>query len=258
MAGGPGVAEPTGTKRVMPPHAPASASAPRHGFRLWERGLPALGVVVGLLLVAGPFLATLIRSLLYWAPDGGASVSLRNFTALIGDARFQDAALNTLICGAGATAVSCTLGVTLAWIVSRTDVPGRSWFEVGNLIPFFLSPYVGAEAWSYLGSPNSGILQKFLYDTFGVTAAFLNIFSLAGVIWVLAIFYTPYVYLLVISPLRRKSSIAYSSYTPRFLTNTSSSWPGFRAQAERCGEPLRRECESLRASSGAPGRGPQE
>ena len=203
MAGGPGVAEPTGTKRVMPPHAPASASAPRHGFRLWELGLPALGVVVGLLLVAGPFLATLIRSLLYWAPDGGASVSLRNFTALIGDARFQDAALNTLICGAGATAVSCTLGVTLAWIVSRTDVPGKSWFEVANLIPFFLSPYVGAEAWSYLGSPNSGILQKFLYDYFGVRAGFLNIFSLAGVIWVLAIFYTPYVYLLVISPLRR-------------------------------------------------------
>jgi iron(III) transport system permease protein len=182
--------------------APASADA-RRGLRFWERGLPALGVAAGILLVAGPFLATLIRSLLYSAPDGGVSVSLRNFTSLIGDARFQDAAFNTLICGAGTTVVSCTLGVTLAWIVSRTDVPGRSWFEVGNLIPFFLSPYVGAEAWSYLGSPNSGILQKLLYDYFGVKAGFLNIFSLGGVISVLAIFYTPYIYLMVIAPLRR-------------------------------------------------------
>ena len=91
-------------------------------LRFWERGLPALGVAVGIVLVAGPFLATLIRSLLYWAPDGGVSFSLRNFTSLIGDARFQDAALNTLICGAGTTVVSCTLGVTLAWIVSRTGI----------------------------------------------------------------------------------------------------------------------------------------
>jgi iron(III) transport system permease protein len=182
--------------------APASADA-RRGLRFWERGLPALGVAAGILLVAGPFLATLIRSLLYSAPDGGVSVSLRNFTSLIGDARFQDAAFNTLICGAGTTVVSCTLGVTLAWIVSRTDVPGRSWFEVGNLIPFFLSPYVGAEAWSYLGAPNSGILQKLLYDHFGVKAGFLNIFSLGGVISVLAIFYTPYIHLMVIAPLRR-------------------------------------------------------
>src|SRR5260370_12348478 len=120
----------------------------------------------------------------------------------MGDARFQDAALNTLICGAGATVVSCRLGVTLAWIVSRTDVPGKSWFEVGNLIPFFLSPYVGAEAWSYLGSPNSGILQKFLYDYFGVTAGLLKNFSLGGGIWVLAIFFNPSIYLLVVSPPR--------------------------------------------------------
>ena len=168
MAGGHSVTGPMQAPSLM---ARALASAdPRCGLRFWERGLPALGVAAGILLVAGPLLATLIRSLLYWAPDGGVSVSLRNFTSLIGDARFQDAALNTLICGAGTTVVSCTLGVTLAWIVSRTDVPGRSWFEVGNLIPFFLSPYVGAEAWSYLGSPNSGILQKLLYDYFGVKA----------------------------------------------------------------------------------------
>src|SRR5260370_34994351 len=118
----------------------------------------------------------------------------------MGDARFQDAALNTLICGAGATVVSCRLGVTLAWIVSRTDVPGKSWFEVGNLIPFFLSPYVGAEAWSYLGSPNSGILQKFLYDYFGVTAGLPTLFKPGRVLWVRPLFSTPPVYVLGVPP----------------------------------------------------------
>ena len=80
------------SSRVMA-RAPASADA-RCGSRLWERGLPALGVAAGILLVAGPFLATLIRSLLYWAPDGGVSFALRNFTSLIGDARFSKVAVH--------------------------------------------------------------------------------------------------------------------------------------------------------------------
>lgn len=183
----------------------APGTPPSHS-RFWEKALPALGVAAGILLVLGPFFATLIRSLLYWQPDGSVIVTLQNFTALLGEARFLDAARNTLLCGAGATIVSCVLGVTLAWIVSRTDVPGRSWFEVGNLIPFFLSPYVGAEAWRYLAAPGSGIIHKMAQDYLGLKLPFLNIYGLGGVIWVLAIFYTPYVYLFVISPLRRMDS----------------------------------------------------
>jgi iron(III) transport system permease protein len=178
-------------------------SPPPSTSRFWEKGLPAIGVAAGILLVLGPFLATVIRSLLYWRPDGSVIVTLRNFTSLLGDPRFLDAATHTLLCGAGATVVSCVLGLSLAWIVSRTDLPGRGWFEVGNLIPFFLSPYVGAEAWRYLASPGSGIIHKMAFEHLGVRLPFLNIYGLGGVIWVLAIFYTPYVYLFVISPLRR-------------------------------------------------------
>jgi iron(III) transport system permease protein len=196
-----------GTVVTKPLDAPAG-TVPGHERRRSSRalqvGLPAFGVLAGIVLVAGPFLATLIRSLLYWSPDGASvSVSLQNFTALLSDPRFHEAALNTLICGVGATIFSTLLGLSLAWVVSRTDMPGRSWFEIGNMIPFFLSPYVGAEAWSYLASPNSGILQKASLDYFGVSLQFVNIFSLGGVIWVLSLFYAPYVYLLVISPLRR-------------------------------------------------------
>jgi iron(III) transport system permease protein len=82
-------------------------------------------------------------------------------------------------------------------------MPGRKWFETANLIPFFLSPYVGAVSWIYLAAPNSGLLQRFFRDYFGVSLDFLNIYSIGGVIWVLSLFYTPYVYLFVISPLRQ-------------------------------------------------------
>ena len=168
---------------------------------MWQIALPAAGVVAGILLIAGPFLATIIRAILDWGP-GGAGLSLRNFIVLFGDAKFYTAALNTLICGAGATVISLVLGFCLAWIVARTDTPGRRWFEVLNLIPFFLSPYVGAVSWIYLAAPNSGLIQNLLAPL-GIQLGFLNIYSLGGVIFVLSLFYTPYVYLFVIAPMRQ-------------------------------------------------------
>jgi iron(III) transport system permease protein len=175
---------------------------PRHRLVGLQRALPAAGVLAGVLLVLGPLLATLIRSLLVW-DESGAHLSLANFARVLGEARFWEAVGNTAICGAGATVLSCILGFTLAWLVARTDMPGRSWLEVGNLIPFFLSPYVGAISWIYLMAPGSGLLQGFFLQQFGLDLSFIDIYSLGGVIWVLTLFYTPYVYLFVISPLRQ-------------------------------------------------------
>lgn len=166
-----------------------------------ETALPLAGVIIGILLVLGPFLATAIRSLLFW-DAGGGHLSLQNFNALFQGPRFYQAVGNTLLAGAGATVLSCLLGFALAWIVSRTDLPGRRWFEILNLVPFFLSPYVGAVAWIYLAAPNSGMLQTWL-GALGISLDFIRIYSIGGVIWVLALFYTPYVYLFVIAPMRQ-------------------------------------------------------
>jgi iron(III) transport system permease protein len=81
-------------------------------------------------------------------------------------------------------------------------VGGRRWFEELNLIPVFLSPYVGAMSWLYLAAPNSGILQKLLRPWLGHGLDWLNLYSVGGVVWVLSLFYTPYIYLFVIGPLR--------------------------------------------------------
>ncbi len=170
--------------------------------RLAEIVLPASGVIIGMALVLGPFLATVIRSVLYW-DDDGAALSIRNFAGLFADPRFYQAAGNTIICGIGATAASSVLGFSLAWVVSRTDMPGRRWFEIANLVPFFLSPYVGAISWVYLAAPHSGILSRLLNELFGLPADLIPIYGIGGATWVLSLFYTPYVYLFVIAPMRQ-------------------------------------------------------
>ena len=160
------------------------------------------GVAVGVLLIAGPFLATVARSLLVWDGDV-ASVSLNNFARLFTDPRFVRAALNTLIAGGCTTVLAMLLGFSLAWLVARTDMPGRGWLETANLVPFFLSPYVGAISWIYLLAPHGGLLPWFARTYLGISLEWLDIYSMGGVIWVLTLFYTPYVYLFVIGPLRQ-------------------------------------------------------
>jgi iron(III) transport system permease protein len=161
--------------------------------------LPGLAVLIGVILVAGPFVATIVRSMV---AEPANSVSLENFAGLLSDQRFRAAVLNTLITGTGATILSCVFALGLAWIVARTDTPGRKWFDTLNVVPFFLSPYVGAMSWIGLAAPNDGLLNHAVSFYLSGPDDFFNIYSLWGVTWVLSLFYTPYVYLFVIGPMR--------------------------------------------------------
>lgn len=164
--------------------------------------VPGLAVIVGFILVAGPLAAMLAQSLV--APERDEiTVSLANFAALFRTRGILDATINTLIVGVAVTLSSTVLGFVLAWIVSRTDVPGRRAFETLNLVPFFLSPYVGAISWIYLAAPYGGMVHNSIERYFGVDLQLPDIYGLGGVIWVLTLFYAPYVYLFVIGPLRQ-------------------------------------------------------
>ena len=105
--------------------------------RFIEKAIPAAAVVIGLLLLAGPFVSTILRSVIVAREVGRPAFALSNFLDLIKDRAFLDAASNTIISGAGATLFSGILGFSLTWIIARTEFPGRNWFEMLNLVPFF-------------------------------------------------------------------------------------------------------------------------
>ncbi len=128
---------------------------------------------------------------------------LDNYRRLLADRIIRKAFLNTLVISAGATLLATALGVSLAWINARTNCPGRDRLEPFNLIPFFLSPFVGAIAWHNLAAPRTGLLNSAARDLFGIQTHVLNVDNLLGVIWVTGIFFTPLVYLFVVGSLRR-------------------------------------------------------
>ena len=126
-----------------------------------------------------------------------------NYVEMFTDRVIPKAFLNTLIISSGSTVLATFLGVSLAWINARTNCPGRDYLEPYNLIPFFLSPFVGAIAWHNLGEPQTGLINNWAREIFGIEGAIINVDNIYGVIWVTGIFFAPLVYLFVVGSLRR-------------------------------------------------------
>ena len=188
----------------------AQAIAPVEPVQTWRRFLTQetiVTVLVGLIVAVAvilPLITLFVSSFLVLDDMGfDAEWGFGNYTTMFTDRIIPKAMLNSLYISSGTTVVSTVLGVSLAWINARTNCPWRDYLEPYNLIPFFLSPFVGAIAWHNLASPRIGLLNVWYRDLFGVEGYLLNVDNLWGVIWVTGLFFTPLVYLFVIGSLRR-------------------------------------------------------
>jgi iron(III) transport system permease protein len=110
------------------------------------------------------------------------------------------ALLNTLIIGLGATAIASAVGVPLAWLFARTNLPGKGFLEKLATIPIFIPPFVGAIAWILLAAPRIGAFN-FPFRTL-VGGEPFNVYTLAGIAWVIGIYLAPYVMMIVAAALR--------------------------------------------------------
>ena len=124
--------------------------------------------------------------------------TLSNYAKIFRTDRFLLALRNSLIISLGTTALAGLLGITLAWITARTNTPLRGKLEPFNIIPYFLSPMVGAISWMYIISPRNGFLNVILSELFNLKHAPFDIYSKMGIIWVMGLFWAPYVYLFMV------------------------------------------------------------
>src|SRR2546421_12228609 len=107
-----------------------------------------------------------------------------NFAGLLA---YPQIILNTLTVSFAATVMALILGFVMAWIITRTNVPGRRFFEQVMVVPYYLTPLLGALAWSLLGTPESGFLNQ-VYRALGGAEYLININSPYGIAWVMALF----------------------------------------------------------------------
>ncbi|MFJ6668326.1 MULTISPECIES: molybdate ABC transporter permease subunit [unclassified Streptomyces] len=155
----------TGPRTDRPRRRRADAgrgTTPRRIRAAGRRGVPLPLLLPGVLALAFlllPLLALLVRAPWRSLPNQLTSTEVWQALQL------------SLVSATLATAVSLVLGVPLAWLLARTDFPGRGLVRALVTLPLVLPPVVGGVA-LLLALGRNGVIGKWLDAWFGVTLPF--------------------------------------------------------------------------------------
>ena len=69
----------------------------------------------------------------------------------------------------------------LAWLVGRTDLPGKKFYRTILISSYMIPPYVGAIAWTQLLNPSVGYLNDIFRWMFNLQTAPFNIYTFGGI-----------------------------------------------------------------------------
>jgi iron(III) transport system permease protein len=178
----------------------AGAAAGTGSGRQATRGRPDAAPAVWLLsaailavLVVAPLailLATAVR-----APES-SGFTLANFLEAFGEALYRGPIGNSLVYATSVGILSVLLGAPMAWLVTRTDMPGKAVVRTLTVAAFVTPSFLGAQAYVILAGPNAGLINVLYRAVTGAEGPLVNIFSLTGLIYVTCLYTFPVVFIL--------------------------------------------------------------
>jgi iron(III) transport system permease protein len=131
-----------------------------------------------------------------------AQFTLENFRNAYGSSENARLFLNSLTFASGAAAVSLVLGTALAWMNERTNTPFKTLFFALAIIPLVIPGILFTVSWIMLASPKIGLVNLALQGLTGTDVVFVNIYTMAGMIWVDGLHYSPMAFLLMTAAFR--------------------------------------------------------
>lgn len=161
----------------------------------------ALFTIFIALILAGLVLLPLYWLLVTSLKGASGGLSLEHYVNVFTDKSFLDPLLRTLWTSAVVGILCVVFAAPMGWLVARTDLPGKRMFRALILASFVTPPFLGAFAWVLLGGPNSGLINQWYYKLFNLTAfsaqPLINIYSVGGMVFVIALYTFPYVFTMV-------------------------------------------------------------
>ena len=178
----------------------ASALGGTARLDLGKLGFAAFGLVL-LGLIGLP----LVWLAVYAFTDKGGAATLENFRQLFSDPTLLAPLRVSFLVATCVGVLSAIVAAPVAWLVSRSDMPGRGVVRALMTASFVTPPFLGAIAWEVLAAPNSGLINawyRHLYDL-PPFVHLVDIYSIEGLIFVDTCYAFPFVFVLVANALDR-------------------------------------------------------
>ena len=156
-------------------------------------------------LLAGLVLLPMFWLVVTSLRDDAGAFTLDHYRHLFVDPAFVKPLVTTLWTSAAVGILCLATAAPMAYLVARTDIPGKRLLRILVLASFVTPPFLGAFAWVLLGGPNAGLLNQGYYALRGVkpfeAEPLINIFSAGGMVFVMALYTFPYVFTFVANSL---------------------------------------------------------
>lgn len=157
---------------------------------------------LGLLPVIGFLLTVLWMGFWHGGPGEPVTYTLRHYRAILTDSFTYKTMLNTLGFASASVAVSLFFAIPTAWLVERTDLPGKrllfTLMAVSTLVPTFFT----AMGWVFLLHPRIGFINKLFMNWFALETAPFNIATIAGMGWVEGLGLSSLAFIMVVATYR--------------------------------------------------------
>jgi iron(III) transport system permease protein len=160
--------------------------------------VPLLASVLAAAAIITPVVIVFLRSVTTGRLGATVGLTFSNYVRVFGDRDILPMLNNSIVYAAGSAALGTGLGALLAWIVARTNTPGKALIELMPLYPILMPPIMKNIAWILLLAPKSGILNNLLHEYLGIEAQIFNAFSMAGMVWVFGLACVPLGYLFLL------------------------------------------------------------
>ena len=187
---------------VANPPAPLIVSSERP--TLLARIPRALTIVITAAAVLAPLSLIFYQSFLS-APffDARKTLGLEAYEFIFADPDFWQALINSILIAAGMTLIAVPLGAVLAFVMERTDFPGKRWIEPMILVPSFVSPMVLSFGYVVSAGP-VGFYSVWATELFGRIP--WGLYSLPAMAVIAGLTHVPNVYIYASSALKSLGS----------------------------------------------------
>ena len=109
-----------------------------------------------------------------------ADYSLTNYGELLGDAFVARVTLNTLVFTVVTTLVALIIGLPIAWLTERTNIPGKGLVYATMTLGLLIPGIYTAMGWTFIAHQRIGFLNRWLVSTFGLEQGPINIATPVG------------------------------------------------------------------------------